>query len=345
MGYHFLENIRRPGVSMAQDLQNRVPAQVPGPMASTRPDFCADLHRIICSKVGETRDPTGVVRRDLDGEIKALRIYEEIIRENPSWSSDQVDSALVERIYTQPRAQRVRGAFEWVRASALRFIEAQSEGVFSAHEKKILKSRIRHLELQLPIPALLYADEPDLFTKTGVFYERTPSGATRIRVGGAYLLTVTSWFNLLFTLSHEISHSIDPCELRSQKVQFPAYDRVTTCFIRTGLISMQGNRQECGDNDQLSETFADWMGVQLMGDAFQKYSTEFDAKQLRHAITNSVRDLCENDEAFFEDDLSLHPSPKIRIDQIFGQNPKVREILGCAIPQPTPNAYCRFEKE
>ncbi len=351
MGYHFLAEARRPGITLHQDAQERTPAQSPDPHPTgTQTDPCADLHHVICSKIGETRDPTGVVRRDLDGELKALRIYEEIIRENPSWSSDQVDEALVQRIYTPQRVQRVRSAFEWVRASALKFIESQAEATFSPHEKKELKNRIRHLELQLPLPASLYSDEPDLFTKTGVFYERTLAGQTRIRVGGAYLFTATSWFNLLFTLAHEISHSIDPCELRAQEVSIPAYDRVTRCFVRTGLVAVRANPHECSDNDQTAETFADWLGVQLMSDAFQKYSTEFDARQLRHAITNSVRDLCESDEAFFEEDLSLHPSPKIRIDRIFGQNPKVREILGCQIPQPQPTAdpnaaYCRFDKE
>src|SRR4051794_6481392 len=74
----------------------RVPASQhgtvgPDPLSST---ICQNVYRAVCQKRGETHDPTGVVRPDADGEIKALRTYEEIIHQHPDWSSEQVDEEL-----------------------------------------------------------------------------------------------------------------------------------------------------------------------------------------------------------------------------------------------------------
>ena len=136
---------------------------------------------------GETRDPTGVVRPDVDGELQALRTYEKIIHEHPDWSSEQVDQELVSTIYTTKRRERLQAAYRWVEHTLELFINRQPEHVFTAGEKKQLIARLRKTELQLPPPVAAYADEPDLFTKNDVFYERTLEGRMRMRVGGAYL--------------------------------------------------------------------------------------------------------------------------------------------------------------
>jgi hypothetical protein len=323
-------------------------------LAPEAPNVCAQMHRTVCQKRGATHDPTGAVKPDVDGELQALREYERIIREHPDWTSAQVDDELVRTIYTDKRRERLRSAYRWVQNTLETFIERQPEQVFTASEKRRLLTRLRKTELQLPPPAAVYADEPDLFTKNDVVYERTLDGRMRMRVGGAYVLTAKSWFNLVFTMAHELGHAIDPCELRAARISIPAYDRLSACFMAHGLTAARSTRLECGDNDQLSETFADWLAVQVSSRALRNFATEFHGPQLASAAMNSVRDLCEQDDdegasrdpAGFE----FHPSPEIRIDRIFARNPMIRETLGCgpAPADPTGNdpyatEYCGFD--
>jgi hypothetical protein len=298
------------------------------------------MFRSVCQRRGESRDPTGVVHSDAEGELQALRAQRDIIRAHKDWTSEQVDEELVRAIFTPKRRARIESTYAWVEKSIEAFIDRQPDAVFGAAEKKTLKRRVRATSLQLPPPASVYADEPDLFTKNDVFYERAANGGMRMRVGGAYLLSAKSWFNVVFTLAHEFGHSIDPCELKVAKISIPAYRPLAACFIKQGVIAAPPDRQECGENDQLSETFADWIAVQVVSEALAHYATEFhDAVSLTNAAANSVRDLCEQEEGEFE--TLLHPSPEIRIERIFGRNPSVRRTLGCedTVPE-TP--YCDF---
>jgi len=306
-------------------------------------NLCDNFYPVICAGSSVSKDPTGSVRPDIEGEVQALRLYEQVIHQNPTWTSTQIDEEISNLIYTPRKRQRLQGAFEWVEGAVLRWVERQPYTVFSEKEKKTLKKRIKRLELDIPPPASIYADEPDLFTKTGVFYERLSDGRLRLRVGGAYLFSTDSWFNIIFTLAHEFAHSIDPCELRNAHISIPAYDRLTACFLHSKLIATRKSRSECGENDQLSETFADWIAVQISGEALRKFATEFDSVQLLQAAANSVRDLCEQEDSLRETDMAFHPSPQIRIDQIFGRNPEIRELLGCPIAEVSHSSYCTFE--
>jgi len=146
-----------------------------------------------------TRDPTGTVKPDLEGELEVLRIYQGIIREHPNWSSQEVDEALVRAVYTPKRLRRVQAVFNWVQQALVKLI--QRESAFASANKKLLIQNLKQVRLELPPPAKVYEDEPDLFTKNDVYYERLSSGGVRLRVGGAFLFTSKSWFNLVFTVA------------------------------------------------------------------------------------------------------------------------------------------------
>ena len=311
------------------------------PVRLEEPGVCQDFFRAVCQKRGVTHDPTGAVKPDFEGELKALRLYQEIIRANPDWSSEQVDSELVKKIYTSTRVNRLRHYFKWARDETERLLWLQPDDVLSPKDKKLLLKRLQALELELPPPASKYADEPDLFTQNDVYYERRPDGRTRLRVGGAYLFSVKSRFNMIFTLAHELAHAIDPCELKATASVPLAYLGLTSCFLRGGYIARRASRLECGDNDQVSETFADWMAVQVTSQALKKFSDEFAGPELVAAATNAVRDLCDQEESDFELDQGNHPSPQVRIERIYGNNALIRETLGCGPPNPAWE-YCGF---
>jgi len=319
-----------------------VPASSPQTRGHEGKPFCEDLYYAICSQKGETRDPTGAVFPELEGEIQALRIYEEVIRQHPDWAIELIDETMAKRIYTPKPRAKLQSAFQWVNQVLRVMIESQPDSVFSPREKRVLKHRIQEVKLQIPPPAALYADEPDMLTKNDVFYERLADGRTRMRVGGAFVFTSKSWFNMVFTFAHEMGHVIDPCETRSAGLAFPAYDRLTACFLRQGLIETGGQRRECAENDQLSEVFADWIAVRVTERLLREFASEFKGKQLLGAVTNSVRDLCEQDTGLLEEDLAEHPTAKVRIEKIFGLNPKLRKILNC--PELT-TEYCSWGGE
>ena len=330
---HFPARNPATGPGDSSSIELPVTSPVPEPLA------CSDIYKAACQKGGEGRDPTGIVKTDLENEKQTVRTYEDIIRAHPDWDSDRVDEELVRTIYTPRRRARMQAAYAWVQNALARFIDRQPSGVFTHQEKELLKTRLAGTELQLPPPASVYADEPELFSKNDIYYERTSEGKMRLRFGGAYLQSGKSWFNIIFSLSHELSHSIDPCELKSiPGVSIASYDRLAACFMKTGLVAQRKNRHECGENDQLSEAFADWMAVQITEGALKTFSTEFHGTQLTNAAMNAVRDLCEQEDE--DADTEFHPSPQVRIQEIFGKNPGIRSLLGCAPSHET--EYCNF---
>ncbi len=307
-------------------------------------ELCQRFYQSTCYKKVEIQDPTGTVRSDIEGEKATLRIYQEILEQHRNWSEQEIDEAFIHQIYTPEQNERIRAAYSWVQNSIVHFIDQQPSSIFSKTEKTILKTRLQKTKLQLPPPGSLYMDEPDLLTKNEAHYQRLSSSSEmRLRVGGAYVYIAKSWFNLVATLAHELSHSIDPCELRIANVWIPAYQRLTQCFLENNLIALHKNRFECGSHDQLSEVFADWMAAQIITETLAFYATEFDRHQILNAARNSVRDLCDPEDDHLEFDLEFHPSPKIRIQNIVGEHPKLRTLLGCSAgpdPRSKTKRYC-----
>ena len=324
-------------------IPNALPPRAPASVVQNDPippGICRHIYRTVCRKKTEGKDFTGTVGSDFSGEEQATQIEEAIQEQHQNWSDDQVTEELIAQIYSPKRVARFQAAYKWVEHKVEKWIEGQPDAVLSTREKKILKFRIRHTQLELP-PAVRYTDSPDIYTKSDVFYERTSDGHMRMRVGGAYLLSVKSWFNMLFTLGHELGHAIDPCEIRALRIFIPAYDRLTGCFLEKGFVAITPQRTECGENDQLSEVFADWLGVKIMDEGIKSYATEFHGQQLEYAALNSVRDLCDDDD----NDLLIndfHPPARLRIERIFGESPEIQTMLGCPKPE-HPIAYCEFE--
>ncbi|MBC7385078.1 MAG: hypothetical protein H7301_02815 [Cryobacterium sp.] len=301
--------------------------------------YCANPYEVTCENpTRTTTDPTGRVDLQISGEVRALRVLRKILTSHADWNSKQVEDQLVTEIYTEKRVKRIESAYRWVKAQLHTVIERQDASVFSVEEKQAILSRVDRVELNLPPPASNYADAADVFTKNSIYYERTETGQMRLRVGGAYLLNISSWYNLVFSLAHEFSHAIDPCEMAADAVVPTAYRELISCFVRTGWVD--GARNTCGDNEQVSEVFADWMAAEVVSSSLGNSEKDYSGEQRVQAAVNSVRDLCE--EAVSLDVLSTqnHQTPAIRIGKMFGRNPLVRKSMGC---ENTPAGdYCAF---
>jgi hypothetical protein len=303
--------------------------------------YCKNAFAVVCANpTRATSDPTGKVDLEIRSEVRALRVLRRIIGAHPEWSLNQVEEELAKNLYTETRVKRIQSAFTWVREQLVAIIERQPESVFDDAEKAILRGRLNRLELNLPPPASVYADAADVLTKNVIYYERTPADVLRMRVGGAYLLNISSWFNLVFSMAHEFSHAIDPCEMEISGVVPRTYAKLVACFARSGWVPP--DRAKCGENEQVSEVFADWMAGEVLSAALTNSDHEYTLQQKVQSAVNSVRDLCE--EAVGIDVLTFqnHPTPEIRIGQLFGGNAKIRKVVGCA---PTSHAApsCEFE--
>lgn len=308
------------------------PAQAPEPSVA-----CDNLHAYVCAHRRILEDPTGLVQPDVAGEVEALRIYEMIIHQHPDWTSTQVDEELVKQIYTDKRRKRLADTFTWVQQAIVRFIEKQS---LSPDVKEKLRERIKTTELQLPPPASVYSNEPELFTKNDVYYGTFSNGDRAIRVGGAYVLTAKSLFNRIFTFAHELAHAIDPCDLQAVDPQLKPYRKLTACFRQMGWIPKitPTGGHLCDAGSLVPEVFADWLATEITAEVIELYRPKFKGgDDVTNSIINSVRDLCHQ-ETWLEEDLRAHPSPQSRISFFFGQNTRVRGLLGCA-----PAKYCSFE--
>jgi hypothetical protein len=278
----------------------------------TRPDF----------GIGTFTDPTGEVWLDSESEA-AIR---EAIASSPDWISS---------VFSEKRKGRIIEIERWVKTELARWIQEQPETVFRARDRRELLARLQSTHLDFPSPKLGYPDEPDLLMNSQAIYERLENHShspRRLRFGAAYVLGASSRFNLVFTIAHELAHAIDPCELRSTGWAVPAFDRLSSCFITAGLAATPKSRIECRRNDQLSETFADWVAVKISARALKQWGSEYPEPQRWAAVGNSIRDLCEEDHLAEESE--THPSPRIRIEKILGTDPEIRTYLGCSASVP-----------
>ena len=226
-------------------------------------------------------------------------------------------------------------------------------------------------------------------------------GSNTFRYCSGFLLQSTSEFDIARTIAHELSHSIDPCnlsigpsdmgfkyknsdDLHKMEQEFPLKN-VISCLRdprsveaknfdekqrnsnqygygnypppngssyptlpSTGGVGMvQGQLTQpklsfC-DRDQITESFADWMGAEVLPQYIEK-NYKLTAEQYREGYANVFRVSCwVSPEISDYNNTDTHPTAEKRINRILLVNPKIRTQMGCPANHPeTP--YCNSEK-
>ncbi len=322
--------------------ESKLPSEVEVPSKILTESLCTHFYQTVCLSNEVVSDPTGSVQPDIKGEVEALRLYEMILHQHPNWSNEQIDEELVSRIYTPRRKKMLLEIYDWIQKQMIKLIEKQPEQIIPKASKNELTRRLKHIVLEIPPPTSLYANEPDLFTKNDVYYESFPGEKRVIRVGGAYLLSAKSWFNRVFTIAHEISHAIDPCELEMSQIKIEGYRQLLQCFQNEKVVGPNRVENGCSKNNYLGELFADWLATQITVQALETYSSKFkNNEELSYSVVNSVKDLC-NQESWLDQNSESHPESKVRIEKVFGRSPQLRALLGC-FEQGQSISYCTFE--
>src|SRR4051794_13686808 len=90
--FHRSRPIERNTPNSVTTLETNTDPKSSQPTSSTPAvDPCQSIYHLVCQKPGVTRDPTGWVYPDIEGERQAVRLYEDIIHKHRNWTVQQVD--------------------------------------------------------------------------------------------------------------------------------------------------------------------------------------------------------------------------------------------------------------
>jgi len=157
----------------------------------------------------------------------------------------------------------------------------------------------------------------------------------RIRVGGGYPTRSVSFYQLVFTLGHELAHAIDPCTPGLQDAQ-PYFDQLSGCYHNRRWLLSAKHRQ-CGSRSHLAEVFADHWATDLVVTALASFGHEYSSEERWASASNAIVDLCGLKDDQFELDFTNHPRPGVRVGRIFASHGILKSFLSCENSQSTCN--------
>ncbi len=112
---------------------------------------------------------------------------------------------------------------------------------------------------------------------------------------------------------------------------------------KSGLVELTTEKPSFCNNDQVTESFSDWLGAEVLPSYIAK-NYKLTSKQAREGYANASRILCwvypnTSDNYNFD----VHPAIGKRINKILLLNPAVRSQMGC--PEKHPDSiYCNADK-
>lgn len=198
------------------------------------------------------------------------------------------------------------------------------------------------------------------------------------------LLQSTSDFQNVAIIAHELSHSIDPCgvaygpedstfkyehpnDLKKMESEFPIKN-VIACLrdprsVGAKNFAMSENspspipngpfgrhaevkKPNFCDNDQITESFADWMAFEILPTYISK-NYQLNEKQYEMGYANTFRLICgimpKDGYAAYAGMNNVHPPMDDRINKLLLVNPSIRQQMGCPKDHPK-NLYCDANK-
>ncbi len=180
-----------------------------------------------------------------------------------------------------------------------------------------------------------------------------------------------SAFDLAFAVGHELAHAIDPCNigngpetgavryrpaanLKSLDDQYPIPGLVgclrssksAGAMNRALYVSPIGNNNYnpqnpppltyCSGNDQITDSMADFFGVELLTDYIKSKHPNLTTSQWQVGYSNAMRSICSK---YVPDEFDSHPLSVKRINGLLLANPAVRKKMNCQTPL-ADHSYC-----
>lgn len=156
----------------------------------------------------------------------------------------------------------------------------------------------------------------------------------------------------IWTIAHELAHSIDPCNIAKkteQGLQVMQYTKKSEgalgehpfaaalqCLRHTQSVGAKPIKDStvpfCSNSDQITEAFADLLAGEVVANhlqAKQKQSSQ-SKEQIRIQMQSAVESICEDgDSHTTENQPDEHPTAELRINRLFLANKALRDLSGC----------------
>jgi hypothetical protein len=166
---------------------------------------------------------------------------------------------------------------------------------------------------------------------------------SRVKYCYSLMYANSNLYTEIFTLAHELAHSIDPC---TEPSMTGAFGLLTACLRKRSSVEARVDgyavtsvtcQNKGGQVDQIQEAFADWFAAEVLSDVSGKLTLAMkrsDGTVFGNGISNVFRPLCNG-----RTDFTTHPHDEDRIGLIVTQ-PNIRKRMGCA--EVSPKTYCTF---
>lgn len=254
----------------------------------------------------------------------------------------------------------------------------------SDEQRRFMANKIKAIpeRIDTACPDLVERDKPrseDILSVLLVPSAHYKPQTNRIKVCGGNILQSQSDFQLVFTLAHEIAHSIDPCNLGSGPTnwrveykntsvpseldtQYPIKNiipclrseksvaaRNFTTEVEDTEAAKKGNKPLDFCKDQINEAFADWIAAEVLPEYIETHHKLSTTQALNgygnvrriHCKIEEKLDKSEIDKKPIETRIKLlsYPANEDRINKIILANPKARAQMGCPEKHST-HIYC-----
>ena len=192
----------------------------------------------------------------------------------------------------------------------------------------------------------------ELLTLGGYYHSETSPPSFTLCNGS--LINNTSEFSIVDTIAHELTHSVDPCnvakasrnnsiyskpnELKTSEDEYPIpglisclRSEISIRAERTGSAAEQNPSENifC-ENDQIGEAVADWMAGEVVPEYIEKHHPALSTEQKQIGYANILRyGASEEYEKYRASSFDRHSSIRDRLNKIFAVNPRARKQMGC----------------
>ncbi len=138
----------------------------------------------------------------------------------------------------------------------------------------------------------------------------------------------------------------DPKSVEAKPIYLPQKEQMNKYNSRSnegGLVEMTPEKPSFCNNDQMTESFSDWMGAEVLP-SYIANNYKLTSDQARDGYANAFRVMCwgypDTSDNF---NFAVHPAIGKRINKIILVNPAVRSQMGCTEKHPD-NIYCNSDK-
>lgn len=178
-------------------------------------------------------------------------------------------------------------------------------------------------------PSLSFFKELNAYYMPYIQYGEQVTHSSIVMLPSFLVLAEDNPFAYLEVVAHELGHNIGPQIARDNGFNLKeTYEDLLSCYKSGDSIRMSGDQHDEVISDYISSEVLVWYIGQLPKEK-QKDAT---IQSLQATCMFEATDLIAGHDALYLD--GTHPTGYLRLNGIYGANPKLRSLLGCEQPSP-----------